>query len=84
MVDWNIDNFNKKLEETSNYINLPRQSHSFIPVEKETVDNYMNRLSKVVEELNQISNNAHIYGKRMWYTHKTPSQCWIDFEKLPY
>lgn len=77
-MDWNIDNFNKKLEESTGYnFNKQRQSSTFIPYEHETLGTYIIRLERASEELNEISNQAHIYGKRMWYTHKTPSQCWI-------
>lgn len=78
MSHWTIDNFGKNLEETKNYATKPRQSSSFLPTEGETLEVYFQRLVNSVEEQYQISTNAHINGpKGPWYTHRTPSGCFI-------
>lgn len=78
MTDWNIDNYANRLEASQGYnLDKQRQSVSFIPFVKETFRNYKIRLEKATEELSNINMQAHVYGKKMWYTHKTPSQCWI-------
>lgn len=78
MNDWTYDIFQNNLEATKNYATKPRISVSFIPTENETLATYTQRLVQSIEEQTQISTNAHINGpKGPWYTHKTPSGCFI-------
>ncbi len=82
-MSWNYDNYNQRIEESTHRnessfrLYNQRQSIAFMPTEHEHLEQYIQRLTNAVEELQQISIASHINGKKMWYTHRTPSQCWI-------
>jgi hypothetical protein len=77
-MNWNQDNYGEPLEATGNYagdrLGRMRATIAFLPIDQETLTNYIERLSKAVYELENISIQSHINGKKMWYTHRTPSQ----------
>ena len=75
--DWSVDRFgNHKAAGDTRYFQ-PRTSEKFNPIDNETVTGYIRRLLRLIKEQEDINTSAHIYGRKMWFTHKTPSECWI-------
>lgn len=75
--DWNKDKFGVNVEETNRYFKR-RESAKYQPIEGETVAGYTRRLTtQIIPQLEETNTTAHIYGRKMWFTHKTPSECWI-------
>ncbi len=53
-----------------------RHSEALQPLQNETLSQYVQRMTVTVKELTTIS-DAHIYGRKVWWTHSSPSPCWI-------
>jgi hypothetical protein len=75
--DWNKDKFGTDIEGTNRYFKR-RESKKYQPIEGETVAGYVRRLTtNIIPQLEETNTGAHIYGRKMWFTHRTPSECWI-------
>jgi hypothetical protein len=75
--NWNEDKFGSHIESTNRYFRR-RESQKYAPVEGETLANYYTRLStNIIPSLEETNTGSHIYGRKMWFTHRTPSECWI-------
>lgn len=75
--NWNQDKFGAPIESTQRYFKR-RESGKYQPIEGETVAGYCRRLStNIIPQLEETNTSAHIYGRKMWFTHRTPSECWI-------
>lgn len=74
--DWNKDKFGTTIEGTTNYFRR-RDSSKFNPIVGETLAGYNRRLANLIKEQEEINTSAHIYGRKTWFTHRTPSECWI-------
>lgn len=75
--DWNKDKFGTPMEGTKRYYQR-RNSGKYQPIEGETVGGYARRLqNQIIPTLEETNTTAHIYGRKTWFTHRTPSECWI-------
>lgn len=75
-TDWSQDRFGRPMEGTPRYGEL-RGSDKFAPVENETLIGYVLRMEKMIKNQEEVNTTAHIYGRKTWFTHRTPSECWI-------
>lgn len=77
--NWNLDKFGANIEERNqNRFFKRRESAKYQPIENETIAGYTRRLTtQIIPQLEETNTSAHIYGRKMWFTHKTPSECWI-------
>lgn len=75
---WNTDNYGDKLEQSRGYnVNTKRATGNFLPTQFELLETYIKRLRGIHLEMSSVSQTSHINGHKMWYTHRTPSGCWI-------
>lgn len=75
--DWNKDKFGTPMEGTDRYFKR-RESGNYQPIDGETLSGYSRRLSnQILPKLEETNTSAHIYGRKTWFTHRTPSECWI-------
>lgn len=73
---WQRDRYSDRPESQNRYYQV-RHSNNFDPVEHERIDTYLQRFAKFIKEYESINIESHIYGRKIWYTHKNPSGCWM-------
>ncbi len=75
--DWSKDKFGNHQGANLSRFSEIRTSDKFKPIERESLNGYVKRLQKLCAEQENTNLGAHVYGRKMWFTHKTPSECWI-------
>lgn len=73
---WNQDRFGNHIPSDTRYDKM-RDTSNFDAIENETLEGYVDRIYNWIKNQEQINTTAHIYGRKMWYTHKNPTTCWI-------
>ena len=78
-TNWNLDKFGHPIEGSKNYMRHRKEDlGQFNPIEGESLDTYQRRIMNKIKQWEEINLEAHVYnGRKMWYTHKNPSGCWI-------
>jgi hypothetical protein len=78
--DWNKDKFGANITEGIQYSGERRTNALEItPIPGETLAGYNRRILAIIQKYETINLDAHSgrAGKKMWFTHRTPSSCWI-------
>ncbi len=75
-VDWTKDKFGQGIPSGIRYDKM-RDNNNFDPIQQETLYNYTERLYKWIKNIEEINLNAHIFGRKTWYTHRDPTACWL-------
>ncbi len=77
--NWNIDKFGEKQGSTLYNHEKRENNQAYTPIEGETLAGYTRRLATLIQNLENINLNAHTgrSGTKMWFTHRTPSSCWL-------
>ncbi len=74
--NWNMDKFGVAQPSGQQYLGK-RESEAFTPIENELLSGYCRRLLALIQKQETVNTQAHIYGRKTWFTHKTPSTCWL-------
>ncbi len=75
--DWSKDKFGNHQSANNARFSEIRTSDKFKPIDREGLHGYYQRLLKLAAEQENTNLGAHVYGRKMWFTHKNPSECWI-------
>ncbi len=77
--NWNVDKFGEKQGSTFYNRDKRENNNAYTPIEGETLSGYCRRMATLIQKLEEINLNAHTgrAGTKMWFTHRTPSACWI-------
>ncbi len=75
-VDWTKDRFGQGIPSGIRYDKM-RDTHNFDPIENESLYNYTERLYQWIKNLEDINLNAHVFGRKTWFTHRDPTSCWL-------
>lgn len=77
-VDWSRDRYGNHVESTQRYYQYRKDNLlDFQPIDGEAADGYTRRIANMLQKWENINTEAHIYGRKMWHTHKNPSGCWL-------
>ncbi len=76
-TDWSLDKFGQAQPPGSLYANQLRKNDIVKPIENETVAGFTTRIMNMIQKQEEINTQAHIYGRKTWFTHRTPSTCWL-------
>jgi hypothetical protein len=74
--NWNKDKFGEPVETGTDYFKK-RETTKFTPIVGETLGGYCRRMQSAIYEQEKINITAHTGGRKVWFTHRTPSECWI-------
>lgn len=77
-VDWNRDRYGNHVESVERFFKRRLDTMANLsPIDGETYRGWIERQHKTVKNWEDVNVGAHIYGRKMWHTHKNPSGCWI-------
>lgn len=75
--NWNQDKFGAYQEEGNRF--YKHRIDGLIdlqPIDNEIVEGYTRRIANKIKTIEDTAMEAHVYGRKMWYTHKQP-RCFI-------
>lgn len=75
--NWNQDKFGAYQEEGNRfYKHRVDGLLDLKPIDNEIIEGYTRRIANKLKQLEDVAMEAHVYGRKMWYTHKQP-RCFI-------
>ena len=78
--NWNRDKFGAEQPAGIQYSGEKRvNALELTPIPGETLAGYNRRILNIIQKYENINLDAHSgrAGRKMWFTHRTPSECWI-------
>lgn len=74
--DWTQDKFGQGIPSGINYDKM-RDTNNFNPIENESLHSYTERLYSWIKNIEEVNLNAHVHGRKVWFTHRNPTSCWL-------
>lgn len=77
--NWNRDKFGETQPAGRISSEIRANISEMTPIIGETLGGYNRRIASIIKRYEDISADAHTgrAGRKMWFTHRTPSECWI-------
>lgn len=76
--DFNRDKYGNNVEATKRYFEKRDELLEQIqPLPGEMLWARIKRLQHIAHRWEEINLQSHIYGRKIWFTHKNPSSCWL-------